>query len=808
MAKVDKERKENMKKRKKMLKYGLDEYREPDPQLYAVPHSAQEMIDIVSVSESGIFELPGKKYSSTWEIEDINYNLANDDEREEIQFRYSSQIISVMQYPFKLTIINRKKNTEKLKEEYFYKENPACKGKLREYVNDAIEDWVTRGRHGYEQEKYITVSAERNNKDEAIQLMKIINDDLKKGFSSIDSSIKQLNGDERLNLLSKILNPESNIPLPTIREMYESGRDYKNEILPDKGFDFSDKKCETFKIGDKVCTAMYATKYPNVLSDSFMEELTNLPVEAIISIDAVPINADTARKFVEGIYMDVEEAIGKQQEKRNKNRAYATDISYKKRREKEDVEAYMDELREADQRMLLAGLTILVVAETEDELEAQVNSIKTVGSRYTVDIENAWLYQREYFATALPIGNRQISKMRPMLSSDIAALIPFQAASLKTSGVRICYGTNQVSGEPIFGNRKKLSFGGGFYFGKPGSGKSQDAKQEMAAILASTDDDIIVIDPTFEYEKVCDIFDGEFFEFSPTSQYHLNPLDIELELYEDSKALQKFINDTSDYMISQCALMMEGEILSGHRTIISRAVRALYEDIAALPKNERYIPIMGDLRKVISGYEEKEAVAIALAMELYTDGAFSMFNHQTNISLKKRFTAFGIRDVGKNMYGQAMLAITRHIDKRIRKNFEMGRSTWVYTDEIHRIIKNPISADYMDRSWRENRKFNAINTGLTHTIEEILKNDIAESMVKNSEFLFILKSSKTSVNEMLTSIEGMKPELFRFMINAPVGTGILKHGAQLIPVDGRLSEENPLSRVFNTDPHKYADEES
>ena len=93
-------------------------------------------------------------------------------------------------------------------------------------------------------------------------------------------------------------------------------------------------------------------------------------------------------------------------------------------------------------------------------------------------------------------------------------------------------------------------------------------------------------------------------------------------------------------------------------------------------------------------------------------------------------------------------------------------------------------------------------TGLTHTIEEVLQNDIAGAMVKNSEFIFILKSSKTSVNEMMSSIEGMKPELFRFMINAPVGTGILKHGAQLIPINGRLSESNPLSRIFNTDPHK------
>ena len=31
----------------------------------------------------------------------------------------------------------------------------------------------------------------------------------------------------------------------------------------------------------------------------------------------------------------------------------------------------------------------------------------------------------------------------------------------------------------------------------------------------------------------------------------------------------------------------------------------------------------------------------------------------------------------------------------------------------------------------------------------------------------------------------------------------MRYGADIIPVDARVAEDNPLVRIFNTDPHKY-----
>ena len=232
----------------------------------------------------------------------------------------------------------------------------------------------------------------------------------------------------------------------------------------------------------------------------------------------------------------------------------------------------------------------------------------------------------------------------------------------------------------------------------------------------------------------------------------------------ESDEFNNFIDETADYMLVMFNLMMPEEIGIVHRTIINRSIKQLYRNIKSLPKKDRFVPIMSDLKRVIESQKEPEARKLSLALELFTDGAFSMFNHRTNVVLDSRYTCFGIRDVGHNLFGMAMLSINRYIDEQVKKNREEGITTWIYYDEVHELLKVRESADYLDNSWRKHRKLNAIDTGLTHTLEEIVSNDTAEAMVKNSEFLMLLKSSQDSFEAMVNNIEGFEPEYSKYII--------------------------------------------
>lgn len=797
-----------MSKRNKNITDPVADLRKKDAQMHPKPKSAQECIDIVAVAENGIFELPGKRFSATWKIKDINYKLEAEDERDEILYRYATKIINPIQNPFKITLINRKKDLQTMEAEYLYPEKDDNYKKLRGYVNDALLDKIKKCRKGFVQEKYITVTAPAAQNEDIELKFKGINDDLTKGFNEIESSVTRLTGDERLSLIRTMTQPDATCEMAKIETLISKSRSYLDELVGMGGFDFSDKKRESFRIGRKYCMAINCVSYPEIVSDEFMDELMNFPVESIISLDFVPVPSSQANKFIDNIYRDIEEKIRKQQNIRNKNRDYSSDISEKVKAEKEDITEYMKQSRQSCEKMYLGGIVIILQANTKSELLSAANGIKTIGEKYQIGIETGWMFQKENFTTALPIGNRHIENLRMMFSSDIASLCPFQTSMLEAEGKRICYGSNQLSEEPIMGNRKSLTFGGGFYLGKPGSGKSFDAKWEMANILVGTDDSIIVIDPTREYSKqeFISVFNGSYLDFAPGSHTHLNPLNCSLDIF-DSPNFKEFIDETSNYMLSVFSQMMPGEIESSHNTIISRSVQQMYENIRKLPKEKRYVPVMGDLKEVINQQPEPQAVDLSLALELYTTGTFSMFNHLTDIDIDNRYMVFGLKNVDEKLFGQAMLAINRYIDEKVTANWEKGITTHIYYDEVHEILNDPASAHTLDNSWRKHRKMNAIDTGLTHTIEEIIKNKIAEAMVKNSEFLMILKSSKASSNEILKNVEGMKAEYLKYVINAPVAHGILKHGADIVPFDGRINEQNPLVRIFNTDPKKFTGEE-
>ena len=787
----------------------LDEFKTKDPHVHEFPKSAQEAIDIVKVAEDGIFELPDERYSVTWKIKDVNYKLANDLEKEVFLSKYGEQVINTIQDKFKITLINRKRDIQDMEEEYLYPEVNDSYYKLRKYVNKEVLDRIKLSRKGFKQSKYITITKKTNKLTNIVDSFENTNKSLKSAFNVIGSEVRRLNGDERLRLIHELLTSDrqSNIEFPSISVLEKKKRSFLDEVVNMKGFDFSDKSREKFKIGKKYCSCLYVTSYPESLSDLFLDKIMNLPVESIISIDCVPVSADAARRFISSVYNSVEEKIRKQQEIRNKNRDYASDISESIKAEKREVAEYMEQSRRSEERMFMTGVSIVVMADTISELESIISVIKNdIGAGESVDIEVAWMQQREGFMTCLPIGNRYTDNLRTMFTSDVASLCPFQSEKLDVEGTRICYGIDQINDEPLMGNRKSLTFGGGFFLGKPGSGKSCNAKWEMANILAGTNDKIIVIDPTLEYQSEVELFNGAYLNFKPGTNNYLNPLECELSIFE-SDEFNNFIDETADYMLVMFNLMMPEEIGIVHRTIINRSIKQLYRNIKSLPKKDRFVPIMSDLKRVIESQKEPEARKLSLALELFTDGAFSMFNHRTNVVLDSRYTCFGIRDVGHNLFGMAMLSINRYIDEQVKKNREEGITTWIYYDEVHELLKVRESADYLDNSWRKHRKLNAIDTGLTHTLEEIVSNDTAEAMVKNSEFLMLLKSSQDSFEAMVNNIEGFEPEYSKYIINVSVGYGMIKHGAEIIPVSGQIREDNPLLKIFNTDPLKKFNEE-
>ena len=767
--------------------------------LYKTPKSIQETIEIMAVAENGIFEVARNRYSKCYRFEDINYSTTKEEEQMGI-FEQYCKFLNSLDFNYKITINNKNKDMAALRKLVLLQYQLDGFDHFRKIYNDIIEDKIQEGRQGIEQERYLTITIERKNFEEAKAQFATLEATLHKAFNELGSEIVPLGGNERLKVLYDYyhLGKEDQQSFD-IKECIALGTDFKNDLCNGLVKYFP----EHYEDESKYCRALFIKKYPSSLSDRFLNEITSLPVHSIVSIDAVPIPKDLTTKTLQKKYLGIESDIIKQQRVRNKNNDFSSEISYAKRTEKKEIEDIMDDVRENDQCLFYVAVTIILMAKSKEELESICETVQTIGKRNSCTIDVHYLKQREALNTALPIGVRQVETMRTMLTQSLAVLMPFNVQELNDIGGNY-YGMNQVSKNINIGNRKKLINGNGFIFGVPGSGKSFFAKQEMGSVFLNTKDDVIIVDPMNEYFDIAETFHGAVVNMSTYTDNYINPLAIDvwdLDL-NDSKGM---IREKGEFMLGLCEQCMGDPLNSRQKSIIDRCVRKLYMDIARNEPNkygiEKYIPLMTDFYELLLEQPEEEAKDIALSLELFVNGSLNIFNHQTNVDIDNRFIVYGIRDLGSELSPITMLVMMENIQNRIMENAKKGKATWLYLDEFHVLLNREYSAKYLQQLWKKVRKQGGLCTGITQNILDLLQNYVATTMLANSEFVAILKQANTD-SAKLAEVIGISDAQLRFVMNSMSGMGLLKCGNVVIPFDNTISKDTDLYRLYNTNLHE------
>ena len=772
-----------------LFKDKFSELKKCSEPLYKTPKSVQEAVEIMKVSENGIFQVGPNRYSKTYRFSDVNYATRTEEEQEGFFTRYC-KVLNSFDCSFSITVNNKNRDMEKLREEILLDESKRDGfSSMRGSYNNVIEHNIVEGKQGIEQERYITISVERNNFEDAKSQFATIESNVLKSFGTLGSSLVPLTGNERLKVLHDFyrLGREEEFTFD-IREGKKTGTDFINEIC-NSSLKFNKDFYEDEEYVRKV---VYIKKYPTYLSDRFFTELTSLPVHSITTIDVVPVPKDITMKILQKKYLGIESEIIRQQRTRNRNNDFSSDISYNTRVQKMSIQKMMDDVRENDESLFFVGVTMVIMGKDKEELDSIMETVQTIARSSGCAIDTCDYRQREALNTTLPIGVRQIETMRTMLTQSLAVLMPFNVQELCDRN-GIYYGINQVSKNIIVGNRKKLLNGNGFIFGVSGAGKSFQAKMEMGSVLLSTDDDVIVVDPMHEYEDLTKKYKGTYVNISTNTKNYINPMDMDVWNLDplDSKG---WVRDKCQLMLSICEQIM-GEISAQQRSIISRCVKELYMEIAR--SKEKYIPMMEDLYNKLLEQEEPEARDVALGLEIFVTGALNIFNHQTNVDVDDRFIVYGIRDLGESLAPLAMLVMLEAIQQKIIENGEEGRSTWLYVDEVHVLLRSPFSTDYLQQMWKKVRKQGGLCTGITQNIIDVLRSETATTMLSNSAFVLLLNQSSKDIEKITEALE-ISPEQLNYVIDSPSGTGLLRFGKKIVPFDNTVEKGSELYNLYNT----------
>ena len=87
--------------------------------------------------------------------------------------------------------------------------------------------------------------------------------------------------------------------------------------------------------------------------------------------------------------------------------------------------------------------------------------------------------------------------------------------------------------------------------------------------------------------------------------------------------------------------------------------------------------------------------------------------------------------------------------------------------------------------------------GITQNVEDILRSDLARTMLANSELIIMLNQASTDRTE-LAKLLNISDQQLSFITNVEAGHGLLKVGNSLIPFVNKFPKNTELYRLMNT----------
>ena len=768
-----------------------------DKETFIPPKGVQDCIPIRKIYKDGIFEIGKNKYSKSFKFTDINYAVASRNDKEAMFLQYSELLNSFDPgATTKITILNRRLNKVDFEKNMKIPLNKDKLDKYREEYNEMLIDKAL-GTNSIVQEKFLTISVNKKNIEEARNYFSRISADINNHFNTLGSKTKVLNATDRLRLAHDVYRiGEENIFTWDMIDNMRKGHSFKDYICPDS---FRFEK-DYFEIGNKYGRVFYLKDYASYIKDDMVAELTDLNRNLMLSIDVIPIPMDEAIREVENRRLGVETNITNWQRRQNNNNNFSAVIPYDLEQQRKESKEFLDDLTTRDQRMFVCVLTMVLITDTKEELDTDTESLLTTARKHLCQLSILNYQQKDGLNTVMPYGTRNINALRTLTTESLAVFMPFRVQEINHNN-GISYGVNVISKNMIIANRKELLNGNSFILGVSGAGKSFTAKNEIISIaLRDPNADIIIIDPEREYPKLVESLGGEDIHISATSNNHINAMDMNADYGDGANPVVL----KSEFILSLCEHLMGGANLGPkEKSIIDRCTARVYRSYQQ-GNYQGVAPTLQDFREELLKQEEPEAKQIALAIELFTDGSLNTFAKNTNVNTNSRIICYDILDLGKQLLPIGMLVVLDSILNRITMNRKKKRNTYIFIDEIYLLFQHEYSANFLFTLWKRVRKYGAYCTGITQNVDDLLQSHTARTMLANSEFIVMLNQAATDRVE-LAKLLSISDTQMSYITNVGAGQGLLKVGSTLVPFINEFPTNTKLYKLMTTKPGESDD---
>ena len=759
-----------------------------------IPKTAQQSIPFDRMFPDGICRIGLDYYTKTIQYEDINYQLAQQEDKTEIfeewcsflnffdssvrfQLSFSNMATDVTDFEKSIAISHKNDGFDDVRDEY----------------SEVLLHQMEAGNNGLTKTKYLTFGIHAESMKNAKPRLIHIETDILNNFKRLGVQARTLNGSERLEVMHRQFHMGDDAKFNfDWKYLTSSGLSVKDFIAPSS---FAFPTGRYFQIGEMYGCMSFLSIDASDISDRLLADFLSMESSQVVTMHIQSVDQNEAIKTIKHTITELDRSKIEEQKKAVRA-GYDMDIipsdlaTYGK-----DAKALLKELQSQNERMFLLTFLVMNTGKTKQELENNVFQAASIAQKHNCNLVRLDYQQEEGLMSTLPLANNLIEIQRGMTTSSTAIFVPFTTQELFQSGNEaLYYGLNALSNNMIMVDRKKLKNPNALILGTPGSGKSFSAKREIANSFLVTDDDIIISDPESEYSPLVARFGGQVIKISPTSDQYINPMDINMNYSDDDNPIAL----KADFILSLCELIVGNKdgLRPVEKTVIDRCIRQIYQKYFEDPGPE-HMPILEDLYHSLLEQEEPEARHVATALEIYVTGSLNVFNHRTNVELTNRLVCYDIKDLGKQLKKIGMLVVQDQVWGRVTENRSQGKSTRYYMDEMHLLLREEQTAAYTVEIWKRFRKWGGIPTGITQNVKDLLASKEVENIFENSDFIYMLNQA-VGDRQILAKQLNISPHQLSYVTHSGEGEGLLFYGNVILPFVDRFPTNTELYRIMTT----------
>ena len=472
------------------------------------PSTAQQTIPYDRIWPDGICLANGKFYTKTLQFQDINYQLAQNEDKTAI-FEGWCDFLNYFDSSihFQLSFMNLTAGTEAFEQSIAIPLRGDADDESRIEYAAMLKNQMAKGSNGLTKTKFLTFGVEADGIKTARPRLERIETDVINIFKRLGAAVETLNGKDRLRLLHSIFHMDTQEKFAFEWDwLPRTGLSTKDFIAP-TGFEFREGR--RFRIGGTLGAVSFLQILAPELNDRMLADFLNMESSLIVSLHIQSIDQTAAIRQIKRKITELDQSKIDEQKKAIRA-GYDIDIL------PSDLATYggeakklLEDLQSHNERMFLVTFLVMNTAGTRQQLENRVFQAQGIAQKYNCALERLDFQQEKGMVSSLPLGLNQIEIQRGLTTSSTAIFVPFTTQELfQTEGEPLYYGLNALSNNLIMVDRKRLKTPNGLILGTPGSGKSFSAKREITNAYLITDDDVIICDPEGEYNPLVERFHG------------------------------------------------------------------------------------------------------------------------------------------------------------------------------------------------------------------------------------------------------------------------------------------------------------